>query len=218
MKTIKKFLFLLSTCGRKQLVLLIFMMTIAALLDTIGVVSILPFMVVLTNPGLVDTNLILNSIFLASSILGVENNQQFLFFLGGLVFIALVVSLLFKVLTTYVQTKFIYMQEYNIGKRLVEGYLCQPYSWFLDRNTANFGTTILSEVNQIVETGIRPLTELIAKGMISIVLIIVLFVADPKLVLIVGLTLGGSYWLVFYFTKVYIKKVGKIRFENNQKR
>ena len=218
MKTIKKFLFLLSTRGRKQLVLLIFMMTIAALLDTIGVVSILPFMAVLTNPGLVDTNLILNSIFLATSILGIENNQQFLLFLGGLVFIALVVSLLFKVLTTYVQTKFIYMQEYNIGKRLVEGYLCQPYSWFLDRNTANFGTTILSEVNQIVETGIRPLTELIAKGMISIVLVIVLFVADPKLVLIVGLTLGGSYWLVFYFTKVYIKKVGKIRFENNQKR
>jgi ATP-binding cassette, subfamily B, bacterial PglK len=218
MKTIKKFLFLLSGRERKQLGLLIFMITIMALLDTIGVVSILPFVAVLTNPSLVDTNLILNSIFLASSILGIENNQQFLFFLGGLVFITLVVSLLFKILTTYVQTQFIYMQEYNIGKRLVEGYLCQPYNWFLNRNSANFGTTILSEVNQIIETGIRPLTELIAKGMISIILIIVLFVADPKLALIVGLTLGGSYWLVFYSIKVYIEKIGKIRFENNQKR
>jgi ATP-binding cassette, subfamily B, bacterial PglK len=218
MRTIKKFLFLLSGRERKQLGLLIFMMTIMALLDTIGVVSILPFVAVLTNPSLVDTNLILNSIFLASSILGIENNQQFLFFLGGLVFITLVVSLLFKVLTTYVQTQFIYMQEYNIGKRLVEGYLCQPYSWFLNRNSANFGTTILSEVNQIIETGIRPLTELISKGMISIVLIIVLFIADSKLALIVGLTLGGSYWLVFYSIRVYIKKIGEIRFENNQKR
>jgi hypothetical protein len=38
------------------------------------------------------------------------------------------------------------MRQYSIGKRLVEGYLNQPYSWFLSRHSADLGKTILSEV------------------------------------------------------------------------
>ena len=53
----------------------------------IGVVSILPFMAVLTNPTLIETNLILNTLFKASIKMGVENNQEFLFVLGVLVFL-----------------------------------------------------------------------------------------------------------------------------------
>ena len=75
---------------------------IMALLDMIGVASILPFMAVLTNPSLVEANLILNSIYKASFIFGIENKQQFLA-LGLLVFVLLVVSLIFKAITTYVQ-------------------------------------------------------------------------------------------------------------------
>ena len=76
-----------------------------ALLDMIGVASILPFMTVLTNPGIIETNLILNNMFQASKIIGVENNQQFLFVLGILVFILLVASLIFKAVTNYVQVR-----------------------------------------------------------------------------------------------------------------
>ena len=31
------------------------------------------------------------------------------------------------------------MCEYNVSKRLVEGYLHQPYIWFLNRNSAELG-------------------------------------------------------------------------------
>ena len=38
------------------------------------------------------------------------------------------------------------MCEYSIGKLVVETYLRQPYSWFLNRHSADLGKTILSEV------------------------------------------------------------------------
>ena len=38
------------------------------------------------------------------------------------------------------------MREYSIGKRLVEGYLHQPYSWFLSRHNASFATKYASSV------------------------------------------------------------------------
>tara|TARA_X000000950_G_scaffold289442_1_gene413526 strand:- start:4293 stop:6065 length:1773 start_codon:yes stop_codon:yes gene_type:complete len=218
MQTFKKLLFLLSFDERKQAALLLLMILIMAFLDMIGVASILPFMAVLTNPSLIETNVILNYMFQFSYIFGVENNQQFLFVLGILVFIILVTSLIFRALTTYVQVRFVQMREYSIGKRLVEGYLHQPYSWFLSRNSAELGKNILSDVGQIIGGGINPAMEVIAKGTVVIAITILLIIADPKLALIVAFLLGGSYGIIFYSMRSYVTRIGAKRLKNNQLR
>ena len=84
MKTAKKLLRLFSTHERKHLIILMILILIMALLDVIGIASVAPFMTVLMNPDLVETNLILNKIYQVFSIFGVENNQQFVLFLGYL--------------------------------------------------------------------------------------------------------------------------------------
>jgi ATP-binding cassette, subfamily B, bacterial PglK len=215
MQIIKKFLYLLTSRERKRAMLLLAMILIMALLDMIGVVSILPFMAVLTNPTLIETNLILNSMFKASAFFGVENNQQFLFILGVFVFIMLVISLTFKALTTYAQLRFVQMREYSIGKLLMTSYLRQPYSWFLSRNSADLGKTILSEVQQVIGNGLNPLMELISKSTVTIALIILLIIVDPKLALIVGLSLGSAYGFIFYLVYSFLDRIGKERLKNN---
>ena len=218
MQIIKKVLFLLTPSERLQAYLLLFMILIMALLDMIGVASILPFIAVLTNPSLIETNLILNSVFESSKIFGVENNQQFLFILGIFVFILLVVSQVFKVITTYSQVRFIQMREYSIGKRLIEGYLHQPYSWFLNRHSAELGKSILSEVAIVIGGCIYPVMELISKGMVTIALIVLLILVDPKIALIVGLSISFTYGVIFFFLRSYLKQIGKERLKNNQLR
>ena len=218
MQTLKKLLFLLSPNERRNASILLIMIFIMALLDMIGVASILPFMAVMTNPDLIETNTILNTMFKASVIFGVEDSQQFLFVLGVFVFILLVISLTFKALTTYMQIRFVQMREYSIGKRLVEGYLHQPYSWFLNRNSAELGKTILSEVGQVITGGIKPLLDLIAKSMITILLIFLLIIADPKLALIISVSLGVIYGLIFFIIRSYLSKIGKKSLKNNKLR
>ena len=90
MQNFKKLLYLLSRKERKQGILLLLMILMMALLDMLGVASILPFMAVLTNPDLVETNSILNFIFQSSSIFGVENKNQFVFMFGLVVFVLLI--------------------------------------------------------------------------------------------------------------------------------
>jgi ABC-type multidrug transport system fused ATPase/permease subunit len=218
MQTIKKIFFILSSRERKYTGLLLIMILIMALLDMIGVASILPFMAVLANPDIIQTNVILNKMFQASSILEVENNQQFLFVLGVIVFVLLVTSLAFKALTNYVQVRFIQMREYSIGKRLVEGYLHQPYEWFLSRHSADLGKTILSEVTQVIGNGINPLLEAIAKSTVATALIILLIITDPKLALIVGVSLGSAYGLIFNFSRHFLNRIGAERLKTNQLR
>ena len=218
METIKKLLFLLTSEERKGAGVLLFMIFIMAILDMIGVASILPFMAVLTNPDLVDTNIILNNMFKTSSIFGVENTQQFLFVLGILVFLLLVISLIFKAATSYAQVRFIQMRQYTIGKRLIEGYLYQPYSWFLSRHSANLGQTILTEVAQVVGGSLNSLIHLIAKGMVTLALIILLLVNEIKLTLIVGILLCGAYGIIYYIIRNYLSDIGKKRLKSNELR
>lgn len=218
MKTYKKLFLLLKPDERRRAGLILIMIIIMAFLDTIGVASILPFMAVLTNPDLIETNLVLRTVYQELSVFGVKNNEQFLFFLGAVVFILLVISLIFKTVTTYFQVRFVELREHSISKHLVKRYLSQSYSWFLSRNSAEIGKTILSDVQQLIAAGIRPLMELIAKGMVTISLIILLIIANPKLALMVGLSLGGAYFFIFYYVRNYLSKIGNRRSINNRLR
>ena len=64
-----------------------------SIIDMIGVASIVPFVVVLTNPSLIETNVILKNLFQISNKFGIENSQEFVFVLGVAVFILLIFSL-----------------------------------------------------------------------------------------------------------------------------
>ena len=48
------------------------------------------------------------------------------------------------------------MRGYSIGKRLYEGYIKQPYDWFLNHHSSDLGKNILSEIGQVVGGGLNP--------------------------------------------------------------
>ena len=216
MNSFTKLLYFLNPNERRKAVLVLFMSLLTALLDTIGVASILPFVAVLSNPSVVETNALLNTIFLNSINFGVENSQQFLFVLGVFVFLVLISSLIFKAITIYIQLRFVQTCQYSISKRMMEKYLSQPYSWFLNRHSSDLGKTILSEVSHVVANGIRPLVELVSKSLITITIIILLLIVNVKLALMVSLSLGGAYFLIFYLTQKYLSQIGQLRLFKNQ--
>ena len=149
MPTHKKLLYLLTRYEKRRAMLLLCMILIMAFLEMLGVASIMPFMAVLTSPDLIQTNPILNNLFSLSKKFGVETNNQFLFVLGISVFLLLVISIAFKALTNYAQLRFTFMRQYSLGKRMIEGYIHQPFSWFLNRHSADLGKNIISEVGQL---------------------------------------------------------------------
>lgn len=218
MKTLIKLLELLNSQERVHACLLLAMIFVMAVLDMIGVASIMPFMAVLANPELVETNAFLLSAFGLAQRFGVETAQQFVFMLGIFVFVLLLVSLAFKALSTHAQLRFTMMREYSIAKRLIEGYLHQPYIWFLSRNSAEMGNAILSEVSNVIYRAFMPMMTLIAQGAVCIALLILLILIDLKLALIVGVTLLSAYILIFQLTRGLLARIGKESVKANQGR
>ena len=170
METLKKLSFLLSDKERFRAILLLVMTLIMALIDMLGVASILPFIAVLSNPQIIDTNIILSTVYLTLKNFGIENEQQFLIVLGFFVFLLLIFSISFKALTIYIQIRFIKICEYNIAVKLIKGYLYQPYSWSLNRNSAVLGKTILSEVSAVIGKGLTPMMGLITNSFVALFL------------------------------------------------
>lgn len=205
MQTFKKLLFLLTSAEKKRFGLLMGMIFVMAMLDMIGVASILPFIAVLSNPDVVQNNIFLNAVYTK---LGFDDTQQFLFALGILLFVLLLFSLAFKALTTYGQLRFTLMREYSIDKRLVEGYLHQPYSWFLNRNSANLGKNIFSEVSSVINNGFIPIVNLIAQSMVVTALLTLLIFIDTKVTLTIVLTLGAAYTIIFKSIQGYLIRIG----------
>ena len=209
MQNFKKLLYLLSSYERKRAILLLGMILVMAFLDMLGVASIMPFIAVLTNPDLINTNSMLNTAYKTSEIFGVETNQEFLFVLGIFVFILLIISLSFKALTNYAQVRFTKMREYVIGKRLVEGYLNQPYSWFLNRHSSELGKTVLSEVGVVIAKGLGPMMNLITQTAVTFTILMLLIFVDPKLTFIVIVTFSIAYGLIYKFNKNLMTRIGK---------
>ena len=107
------------------------------------------------------------------------------------------------------------MLEFNIGKRLIEKYLHQPYSWFLDHNSADLGKNVLSEVQLVTHSGILVLIELIASSILAITLLILVILVDPLVTTIAGLLFIIVYGIIFFFLNNYINLLGKKRTINN---
>ena len=181
MQNLKKISFLLSKKERLHAILLLVMTLIMAFIETLGVASILPFVAILSNPQVIETNNILSTVYQTVKNFGIETEQEFFIFLGIFVFILLILSIIFKVLTIYFQIRFSKMCEHNISVRLIKGYLNQSYSWFLNRNSSILSKTILSEVSNVISKGLMPLMSLVTNFFLIIFLCILLIVAEPKL-------------------------------------
>ena len=216
MNTFKKLYRLLLPYERKYFKLLLLMMIFMALLEMIGVVSIMPFIAVLANSDIIVTNTILKNIFLYAKKFGVETEQEFLFLIGITVFFLLIFSLILKFLTIYAQLRFVAGRDFTLSKRLVEGYLNQPYSWFLNRNGAELGKNILSEVKVIITQGFTPMLDFLRHSVVTLVLIITLLIVNPVLTTIVSLMFISIYGLVFIGIQFYADKLGKDRFSTNK--
>lgn len=218
MKFIKNLNGLLVSQERRQGFVLLVMTVLMALLEMIGISSIVPFVSVMAKPELLETNASYKSILTFARTFVDFTAEQALFASGIIVLTLLVISLAFKAATTYLQLHFVFMREYSIGKRLMEGYLRQPYSWFLSRNSADLGKTILSEVNQVVYHGLMPLINLVSHSAVAIALVTLLILTDPLLALTAGTTLASAYALIYWAFRGVLVDNGDDRIKANHER
>jgi ABC-type multidrug transport system fused ATPase/permease subunit len=186
-----------------------------ALLETLGVASIMPFVGVLAKPEIVETN---KYVAAAYSMLGFESLRGFLIFLGTATLLLLVGSTALRALTLWAQLGFTNYQNHSLAQRLVSGYLGQPYEWFLNEHSSGMSTKVLSEVTYIVQGAFFTALVLLANVCVSLFLVLLLFAVDPLLAVGMAGLIGGTYVSVYRIARRYLARAGAERRAANEAR
>lgn len=208
----------LSEKERGSLFKVLALVLVMAVFDSLGIISIMPFLAVASNPELIESDVYLAYVYEKSFALGVTNDDEFLVMLGLASFLILIASSIYRVFTQYSLNKFIELRRHSIGTRLFAKYMSKNYEYFLNKNTSSMSKNILSEVDLVVQQVLRPLVQMIAYGIVVVVLLILLIVVNPKISLAIGAVFGGLYLLFYSMAKNKLKEIGLKRLQGNEGR
>jgi len=189
-----------------------------AFIEVLGVASIMPFLAVMGNPQVLETNLFLNYVYNKLLIFNVNTPEDFFVVFGVFSFLLLITSALYKTFTHYSMNLYIETLRHNLSTRFLKNYLEKPYAFFLDRNSGDLSKIILSEVDLFVAGVIRPIFNMLAYFIISIFIISLLLVVDFFLAISVAGLLVGLYFIIYIFFKSKLARIGIKRVEANKNR
>ncbi len=190
-------------------------MVLMAVIEVVGVSSIMPFMAVVSNPEIIDSNKWLHLFF---NLFQFSTRNSFLLFLGCVVLTILVVNNICTAAITWMIFKYSWLRNHSISKRLLKKYLNEPYVFFLNRNTADLEKNIMDEVRVIIAGILDPLLMMVKNTVLTLFLFTLLLLIDPLLSVLVSVIFGGAYGVLFAFVSKKLNRIGIERAEANQYR
>lgn len=207
MTPIQKIRFVLTPAERKSTVVLLCLMITGTMLEMLGVGMLFPVMTIM---GQNDLAIRYPRIQPVLEFLGNPTQSQLIVgAMLGLVGIYLIKNL-FLAFLAWRQARFVHGIQAQLAQRLFTAYLRQPYTFHLQRNSAQLGHNILGEVGvfiAVINSSMITLTE----GLVLFGITTLLLLAEPLGVLIVVLVLGAAVWSFYYITRARITRWGVAR-------
>ncbi len=210
---VKKTLALLSPREKRHLYLIFFGLVCMAMLEMAGIASILPFMAVVSNPGIVETNKWLNAVYVFFEF---ENITNFLFFLGVIALGFLFFSNGLKAMMSWLMVRFDNNLNYSLSRKLLAVYLNRPYPFFLNRNTAEMGKNILTEARVVITNVVSRGMKFLSGCVTTLFILGLLVLIDPILAIIIIIVLGGSYAVIYSLARAKLARISREQLEANK--
>ena len=206
---------LLSPSHRRGLLVLATLMLLSAILEMAGIASIMPFMSMVADPGIVDHNHWLS---LTYHRFGFDSPRSFMIFLGFVVLGVLFLSNLIAALTVWSILRFSFTAGRDLAQKMFSVYLNHPYVFFLNRNSSELVQNTLFEMGRTVNNVLIPLLTILARSTIALSILILLFSVNPSLALVAGTLLGGAYGLVYFGVRKTLARSGQEISRENARR
>lgn len=207
MKDIVKRLFLLfNKHEKKKFFILFLMMIVAALFETIGIGLIVPFVGIVTNPDVIQEQAILTYLY---NLFSFQSTSAFIIFSVILLLSVFVFKNLYLLLFNYAQFRVILNQQVKLSRDLFKEYLTKPYTFHLQRNSADLLRNVNSEVSRVFQGIIMSGFQLVTEILVILCILTLLLITAPLATITASVLLSGSVILFFTFLRKKISSLGK---------
>ncbi|MGG3564202.1 ABC transporter ATP-binding protein [Neobacillus rhizosphaerae] len=208
--TIKKLWVLLDNRDKKKLLLLFLMLIIAAIFETAGIGLIVPFVGIVTDPDKIQQQSILSNVY---ETLNFQSTNAFILFAVGVLLTVFILKNAYLLVFYYSQYRVILNQKVKLSRTMFKEYLTKPYSFHLQRNSAELLRNVNGEVAKVFDGILLSTFQLLTEILIIISILTLLIITAPLATLTSGILLGGS---VLVFFKIFRKKITYLGKENQR--
>ena len=206
-----KIVFFLDRDDIKRTYYLIALFIFIGLIEVMGVLSIMPFVGMITDPTYFGNN---------DLSMAVKNHLQiddkFLTLIFGVSFVILFILCSFlNALTIWMNTRFSAVLGKKISSRLFDHYLGQSYKFFVKSDTATLSKNVIQLSVSLAESIFIPALQILTRAIVLLFVSFLLITVSPIAFLGSVLLVGSIYLLIFRKIKFRLKKYGIERLESN---
>ena len=195
--SIKKLNFILNLNRDKKFFFFIIGASFIGFFEAMGLISIFPFISLVSNPNLIESNSFLNKIFLYTEL----SSNDFLILFGCSLIIFLTILTLLNILYNYFIYKYIYKKYYEINLFFFQNYLKQDFKFFLLKNNSYISKVINLELMYLIDGVLISFLNLLSKSIITISIIICLAIINFKITILVGFGFSIIYFIIVQISK-----------------
>ncbi|MBD5453407.1 MAG: ABC transporter ATP-binding protein, partial [Lachnospiraceae bacterium] len=204
-KIYKKLMILLDKKQKRKMMVLVFIMLIGAVLETLGVSSILPVMNVVLEENAIENHAYLQFI---CQVFQIDNTRDLMILVMSGLIIIFAVKNIFLFFQQKVQLKFVYTNQFATSRRMMINFMQRPYEYYLNADTSVIQRSITSDVNNMYGL-ILALLQLSSECIVFVCLAAISLVTDVWMSITVTLLLLVVLFVIKCILKPIMKKAGE---------
>ncbi|MFD0935989.1 ATP-binding cassette domain-containing protein, partial [Methylobacterium trifolii] len=200
---------------RRRLVLIALGLAVAALLEVVGVASVIPFLTLVGDPSAASRVPYLGQI---RDALGLVGDRSFLIATGAAALLAILTTAVVNAGLTYAQLLFTHLTGYGFARRLLFRYIDREKLFFAQANSAELAKNVLSETDRLVVGVLTPATVIASRATSALAVVAFLLVYAPGLALVLGGGFGGLYVAIYLVMRARLGILGARAVADNEGR
>lgn len=211
LSSLKKLNILMDKKQKKKVGILFFITLVGAFLEVLGVSLMLPLVSAIMTPDIIETNSIIKEICM---ILDLHSHRTFVIVCIVCLILVFIFKDLFLIGQYYVQSRFIYNNQFATQKKLFNIFMHKNYEYYLSADSGE----ILRIIQNDVVTSYALLTTImgmLTETIVSLALIITIFIINPTMTIFVAAMMGIIMLIITKFVKPILRTKGIERQEQN---
>lgn len=179
---------------------------VSAVVQVGGIASIAPFIAVISNPSVIDTNPVLSFLydyFKSTSL------TEFLIIYALLVAAFILVSNTVSALVLWLLFHFAVNTGAELQQRLYSKYMANSYVYFANNNSSELIANITAQIPRFVYMVIQPSLLLISQAFVALIIVSGLFYLDPVLALTSSILVLSIYLAIYMLLRKKMEEAGE---------
>ena len=192
---------------KRRLAALQFFILCMALAELITVFSILPFMAIITDPSLLQSNELLVRVL---TFLQIQDASNLIIYIGMMVISVIFLASLVSIITVWVINISAAKIGFEISSILYRNYMYEPWSFHSTNHSSWLNNKIMNEASRLTSHVLTPLLHINSKLMVILFISTGIIIANPVVALGSLIAFAVIYFLIFAAIKARLSLNGAI--------